>query len=213
MSSTENVAKYTRETVTAVHHWDSPGLVSVRVTRPIGFQFLPGQFARLGLPNDDNTGEPSIWRAYSMVTHPHENALEFLSVTVPQGQFSPRLAKLVPGDALWIEKAPFGFLTLDRFEPADSLWLVATGTGLSAFLPMLDDDDTWRRFGRVILVHGARTARELAYCESLPWLPNAQNLSMFRFCHANPGLTVVRHPAESPKPLRTVNWRTSPTSR
>lgn len=167
MSSTENVAKYTRETVTAVHHWDSPGLVSVRVTRPIGFQFLPGQFARLGLPNDDNTGEPSIWRAYSMVTHPHENALEFLSVTVPQGQFSPRLAKLVPGDALWIEKAPFGFLTLDRFEPADSLWLVATGTGLSAFLPMLDDDDTWRRFGRVILVHGARTARELAYCESL----------------------------------------------
>lgn len=166
MSQTDSNKKYTRQRVTQIKHWDSPGLVSVRVTRPAHFEFLPGQFARIGLPLDE-VSEPTLWRAYSMVSHPREDALEFLSVTVTGGQFSPRLAGLKPGESLWVENAPFGFLTLERFEPARSLWLVATGTGLSAFLPMLEDEQTWERFKQVILVHGVRTAQELAYRESL----------------------------------------------
>jgi ferredoxin--NADP+ reductase len=86
---------------------------------------------------------------------------------VPEGPFSPRLAELRPGDALYIDKTPFGFLTLERFPDGEDLWLLATGTGLSAYLSILRDPAARRRFKRVVLVHGVRTAEELAYRDEL----------------------------------------------
>lgn len=166
MSADQSQEKYTCQRVLSVKHWDSPSLVSIRVTRDAGFNFVPGQFARIGLPSDDKT-QPDLWRAYSMVSHPNDNFLEFLSVTVPNGQFSPKLASLTEGSSLWVEKTPFGFLTLERFLPAKSLWLVSTGTGLSAYLPMLRDPQTWQNFGTVVVVHGVKTAPELAYRHDL----------------------------------------------
>ena len=163
MSDSTAQDKYTQQTVIGVRAWQTPALVSVQVTRPSAFDYLPGQFARIGLPEAVDQKEPTLWRAYSMVSHPSENILEFLSVTVNDGLFSPRLASLKPGDALWIEKAPFGFLTLARFSPAKTLWLVATGTGLSAYLPMLKDPKIWQQFEKVVLVHGVRQSQELTY--------------------------------------------------
>jgi ferredoxin--NADP+ reductase len=163
MSDSTAQDKYTQQTVLDVRAWQSPALVSVQVTKPAGFEYLPGQFARIGLQEPAGPTEPSLWRAYSMVSHPNENLLEFLSVTVSDGLFSPKLASLKPGDALWVEKAPFGFLTLERFSPAKTLWLVATGTGLSAYLPMLKDPKVWQQFEKVVLVHGVRQTQELTY--------------------------------------------------
>ncbi|AHV92366.1 ferredoxin--NADP reductase [Bordetella holmesii] len=157
-------SKYTRQTVLDVHTWVPGKLLSLRLTRDSDFEFQPGQFARLGLPaHHAPDAEPTIWRAYSMVSSPGEDALEFYSIVVPEGEFSPRMAALQPGDALYVEKKPFGFLTPDRFEPGGSLWLLASGTGLSAYLSMLRDPATWQRFDRIALVHGVRHAEELAY--------------------------------------------------
>ncbi|MCD0505473.1 ferredoxin--NADP reductase [Bordetella petrii] len=161
-------SKYTRQTVTQVHTWVPGKLFSVRVTRDPAFQFQAGQFARVGLPGaDDPGGPPTVWRAYSMVSAPHEPGLEFYSIVVPEGLFSPRLAQLQAGDALYIEKNPFGFLTIDRFAPGGDLWLLATGTGLSAYLSILRDPATWQAFRRIILVHGVRSASELAYRDEI----------------------------------------------
>ena len=170
MSTDQAQEKYTRQRVLSVKQWDSPGLVSIKVTRDAGFNFIPGQFARIGLPSDQTQQVPDLWRAYSMVSHPEDDYLEFFSVTVPDGQFSPKLARLSEGSELWVEKSPFGFLTLERFLPAKALWLISTGTGLSAYLPMLRDAATWQNFDKVIVVHGVRTARELAYREDLETL-------------------------------------------
>lgn len=164
--------KYTRQTVTARTAWPSSPLFSLRITRDAAFQFQPGQFARLGLalgqqhlaPQDR---VPNAWRAYSMVSHPSEVELEFFAVTVPEGQFSPVMASLQVGDSLWVDKTSFGFLTLERFIDGQDLWLISTGTGLSAYLPMLRDPLTWQRFARVIVVHGVRRASELAYRDAL----------------------------------------------
>lgn len=156
--------KYTRQTVTAKILWPAEKLFSVRVTRDPAFKFIPGQFARLGLAvHGPDTGTPDEWRAYSMVSHPSQDELEFFSVVVPDGTFSPALARLVPGDPIWIDKTSFGFLTLERFVDGQELWLISTGTGLSAYMSMLRDPATWSRFNRIILVHGVRHARELAY--------------------------------------------------
>lgn len=160
--------KYTRQTITAVQTWVPGKLFSVRVTRDPAFLFQAGQFARVGLPDsDDPQAEPSVWRAYSMVSAPEEPWLEFYSIVVPEGQFSPRMERLQPGDALYVEKKPFGFLTIDRFAPGGDLWLLASGTGLSAYLSILRDPATWRAVDRIILVHGVRSAEELAYRDEI----------------------------------------------
>lgn len=163
--------KYTRQTVTHFQTWVPGKLFSVRVTRDPAFEFKAGQFARVGLPETDAPdAPPTVWRAYSMVSAPHEEGLEFYSIVVPDGLFSPRMARLQPGDALYIEKNPYGFLTIDRFAPGGDLWLLATGTGLSAYLSMLRDPATWQAYQRIFLVHGVRTASELAYRdEILQW--------------------------------------------
>ncbi|MGS1106015.1 ferredoxin--NADP reductase [Achromobacter anxifer] len=157
-------SKYTRQTVTHVQTWVPDKLFSVRVTRDDAYTFQPGQFARVGLPEAGAAdATPTLWRAYSMVSAPHEPWLEFYSIVVPEGLFSPRMARLQPGDSLYVEKAPYGFLTLERFAPGGDLWLLASGTGLSAYLSILRDPAVWRAYRRIILVHGVRTAAELAY--------------------------------------------------
>lgn len=160
--------KYTRQTVTQVTHWVPQKLFSFSTTKPAGFVYTPGQFARLGLPLQAAAdARPEIWRAYSMVTAPQQDGLEFYSILVPGGEFTPRLARLSVGDSIYIDKSAFGFLTLDRFEPGGNLWLIATGTGLSAYLSLLQDPNTWLLFNRIILVHGVRQAAELAYQEKI----------------------------------------------
>lgn len=159
--------KHTRQTVLSVKHWVADKLISLTTTRDSAFQFTPGQFARLGLQQSPASPEPDIWRPYSMVNGPSSETLEFYSIVVPEGEFSPRLAQLRPGDYLYVDKTVFGFLTLDRFESGGDLWLVATGTGLSAYMSMLYDERIWQSFERIILVHGVRNTNELAYRDQL----------------------------------------------
>ncbi len=160
--------KYTRQTVLSVHSWVQDKLFSLSCTRDADFTFEAGQFARLGLPAaDDPHAEPTIWRAYSMVSAPRQPALEFYSIVVPDGEFSGRLAALKPGDALYVDRTAFGFLTLSRFEGGGDLWLLASGTGLSAFLAMLRDPRTLQSYDRVIVAHGVRQACELAYRDEI----------------------------------------------
>jgi len=156
--------KYTKQTVLSVKEWVPQKLLSLTTTRDPAFTFKAGQFARLGLPaTPDTPDNPTIWRAYSMVNAPGHDTLEFYSVVVPEGEFSPRFAQLRPHDAIYIDKTAFGFLTLDRFEVGGDLWLLATGTGISAYLSLLQDNNTWESYDRIFLVHGVRKTGELAY--------------------------------------------------
>ena len=83
------------------------------------------------------------------------------------GQFA-RIGLKV-GDELYLEKIPYGYLTLARYQqplPHD-LWLLATGTGLAPFLSMLQDFDTWSKYQKINLVYSVRTAAELAYVDRI----------------------------------------------
>lgn len=166
---TEVEDKYTRETITSLKVWVPGKLFSFTCTRPTGFRFTAGQFARLGV---DNTlklpGEPDIiWRAYSMVSGPFDEHLEFFSIVVPEGAFTSHLSQLKVGSTLYIDKTNFGFLTTARFESGKDLWLLGSGTGLAPFLSILHDPQTWEQFENIVLVHSARTAEELVYQEMI----------------------------------------------
>ncbi|WP_044872222.1 ferredoxin--NADP reductase [Pseudomonas sp. LFM046] len=156
---TASEEKFTRQTLLDVQTL-TPSLFTLRTTRDAGFRFRAGQFARLGVTKADGS---TVWRAYSMVSAPHDEHLEFFSIVVPEGEFTSELSRLKEGDTLMVDKQSFGFLTLDRFIDGRDLWLLATGTGLAPFLSILQDLEVWERFERIILVYSVRHAAELAY--------------------------------------------------
>jgi ferredoxin--NADP+ reductase len=102
-----------------------------------------------------------------MVNPPADPVLEFYGIVVPQGPLSPRLARLAPGDTLYVASNPAGFLVLSEVPPADTLWLLATGTGIAPFLSILRTDAPWLRYRQVVLAHAVRHARELVYQEEI----------------------------------------------
>ena len=167
---TASAEKFTRQTLLEVKEW-CPKLFSLRCTRDAGFRFRAGQWARLGLHRPSGC---IVWRAYSIVSAPHDEVLEFFSIVVPDGEFSSELKRLGPGDQLLIERQPYGFLTLDRFADGEDLWLLASGTGLAPFLSILQDMEVWQRFSRVILACSVRSAEELAYGELIAGLAGCE---------------------------------------
>lgn len=174
--------KWTTESIRAVRRW-SDTLFSFTLTRPAAFRFVAGQFGRIGFLQEDGT---PLFRAYSMVSSPFADELEFFSIVVPDGAFTSRLQHFQPGDTLLLEKQAFGFLTLARFQepvPRD-LWLLATGTGIAPFLSILQDFTPWQQYNRIILAYSVRTLPDLAYEAEIRQLPET-------FGEGGAGLTFV----------------------
>lgn len=159
-----SIEKFSLEKVLSVHRWTNT-LFSFTMTRPAHFKFSAGQFARIGL----KVGDELVVRAYSVVSSPFDETLEFFSIVVPDGAFTSNLQHLNVGDELYLEKVPYGYLTLARYQlplPKD-LWLLGTGTGLAPFLSMLQDFETWQKYQQIYLVYSVRTEAELAYVERI----------------------------------------------
>jgi len=154
-------------------HW-SETLFSLRVELPTGaprLRFEAGQFVKLAL---DVNGE-RVGRPFSFVNPPADPVLEFYGVIVPEGRLSPRLARLAAGDTLQLSPGPAGFLVLSEVPDAETLWLLATGTGLAPFVSILADETVWRRYRQVVLVHAVRQARERSYRERIEALAGARS--------------------------------------
>lgn len=168
-------------------YW-TESLFSLRVAGSrLGFQ--AGQFVRIAL---DIEGE-RIARAFSFVNPPDDPMLEFYGVIVPQGPLSPRLAKLAPGDALYVAPNPAGFLILSEVPDVETLWLISTGTGLAPFLSILRTQTPWRRFENVVVVHAVRWAKELVYRDVIAATPARYVPMVSR--EAAPGALAGRIPA------------------
>jgi ferredoxin--NADP+ reductase len=166
-------ARFTTETVLALRHW-TPSLLSFRISRAPGFRFTPGHYARLGL-NHANDGV--VWRPFSVVSSAPDPHLEFFAVLVPGGDFSGPLSRTREGDTIRVEKASYGFMTIDRFAPGKDLWLLASGTGLGPFLSILRDPATWQTYDNLVLVHSVRHGGELAYRDEIAAIPNKELLA------------------------------------
>jgi ferredoxin--NADP+ reductase len=173
-------------------HWTDT-LFSLKVKAP-ALQFEAGQFVRIALDVD---GE-RMARPFSFVNVPQDPVLEFFGIVVAEGPLSPRLERLAPGDALYVAPNPAGFLVLSEVPPAQSLWLMATGTGIAPFLSMLRTDEPWKRFRDVVLVHAVRHAKELVYQEMIREMRAARpSLRYVTFVsrESNPGSLGGRIPA------------------
>ena len=185
----------------------APGLMVIRVV-PDGWElpeFIPGQFAVLGLPpeaprcdlaepdEEDHKPGKLIRRAYSIASSSvAREYLELYITLVRSGALTPRLFALEAGDRIFLGPKITGRFTLDE-APADAdLVLVATGTGLAPYMSMLrtmlpDGDGR-----RIAVLLGARHSWDLGY--------QAELLTMAR---QHPTLTyqsIISRPAEEPMP-------------
>ncbi|HZH44308.1 MAG TPA: ferredoxin--NADP reductase [Lysobacter sp.] len=151
-------AAFGTETVLDVRHW-TDDYFSFTTTRDDGFRFDNGQFVMIGLQID---GRPLL-RAYSIASANWEEQLEFFSIKVPNGPLTSQLRHVKPGDTVLIGRKPTGTLLIHDLHPGRNLYLLGTGTGLAPFLAVIKDPETYERFERVILCHGVREAKDLAY--------------------------------------------------
>lgn len=140
-------------------HW-TQNLFSLRIEAPIEL-FKAGQFTSLGLEID---GELTA-RPYSLLNAPGEQPLEFFFYTATDGVLSNAMVNLKAGDDILVKREANGFFTLDEVPSSKDLWLLGTGTGIAPYFSMLQTDEPWERFERVLLVHAVRQSSDLRYQE------------------------------------------------
>ena len=93
------------------------------------FGFRPGQYCTLGLG--------PIERAYSIASAPHESSLEVFVELVPDGELTPLMWNLQPGDAMSVRPRAKGIFTMD--QKAHHHFMLSTVTGVSPSVSMVRD--------------------------------------------------------------------------
>ncbi|WP_191600858.1 anthranilate 1,2-dioxygenase electron transfer component AntC [Marinomonas algicola] len=121
----------------------------------VKLDYLAGQYAKIHIPDTDQK------RSYSFATSSNNNGeLQFLIRVLPQGIMSDYVKnRCQVGDTLTLD-APLGSFYLREVQ--HRLIMVAGGTGLSAFLSMLDELITATRFNPEL----KNVPVELFYCVS-----------------------------------------------
>ncbi|MSQ71542.1 MAG: ferredoxin--NADP reductase [Betaproteobacteria bacterium] len=179
--------KWVEGTVVGQTRWTAQ-LYSLKVEAGLA-PFEAGQFAKLALPAIESAADPvvsgvadsvadsvaddKVARPYSFVNAPGESPHEFYYVIVPGGPLTARLAALGPGDRIFLAPRASGFLVLSEVPAADTLWLLATGTGIGPFLSILKTPLPWQRYRKVVLAHGVREIGELSYRDEIERLKSA----------------------------------------
>ena len=108
----------------------SEDLWLIRVDPAGPFQVKAGQYATLGVDYADKR----IERAYSIVSSPCEEGLEFFIELVPKGELTPHLYKLQLRDTMLCRKVAKGRFTLDVRSGRTQHLLLATVTGIAPFV-------------------------------------------------------------------------------
>ena len=160
----------------------------IRVDPGGPFQFKAGQYATLGVDHDGTR----IERAYSIVSSPYEDGLEFFLELVPHGELTPKLHQLNPGDKLLCRKIAKGRFTLDLRSGRTNHLLLATATGLAPFVSyartLFKDwtagNSPMPGSHRLFCVQGASRSQEFGYREEMekyaaqaPWLRYVSTVS------------------------------------
>jgi len=197
--------------------------------------FAPGQSVLVGAPVEaprsrfargESVRPPAgamLRRRYTVVSTPRDLAsLELVVKLVPDGQLSPRLHGMSPGDALWLSPVYEGRPTLE-VAGAKNLVLFATGSGVASFLGALrtlGTSDACEGKRKVALLHGAARADGLWYREELTTLARACKSFVYVPSLLRPELETPMWPGAkgaldevwARRPLR-AQWGADPTPR
>jgi len=183
----------------------TPELMILRVV-PDGWElpeFVPGQFAVLGLPGsaprselsdpEENPGDPAklLRRSYSIASSSlAREYIEFYINIVRSGSLTPRLFALSPGDKVWLGKKFTGIFRLEDAPDDADIIMIATGTGLAPYMSMLRTHLAADSTRKTALLHGARHSWDLGYRSEL--------ISLQRLALNFAYLPVISRPGDEP---------------
>ncbi len=132
---------------TVLHNEElAPGVFWLAVERRNDFK--PGQTVKVGL------GDDLPPRIYSICSGNKENELRILFNIKEGGALTPRLARLKPGDSVWVSEPGGSFIGTS----GPAVW-IATGTGIAPFYSMLKSGQAEDK----ILLHGVRRADQFYF--------------------------------------------------
>lgn len=171
----------------------SPINVIIRVT-PDGWDipnFEAGQFAVLYMPGSALRCENAlpevkevdpakmIRRAYSIASSSkNKEFIEFYITLVHNGELTPRLFALKPGDKIGMTTKFTGMFTMDKAPNDANLILIATGTGVAPYISMLRSSALENPSRKIAVLHGAANSWDLGYSSELSLLQSiAPNFS------------------------------------
>ncbi len=154
-------------------------VIELRVTKPVGFVFRPGQFVQWQVP----TPEGVVTRSYSISSIPEAPYLEFCLKLVPEGKASKLAVGLERGDTIVIGEAK-GVFVCEKGRRTQKVF-IATGVGLAPIASMIEDILDKRATETVNLVFGVR------YQEDIFWKNRLDNWKL-QLSHFNYLLTVSR---------------------
>jgi ferredoxin--NADP+ reductase len=145
-----------------------PDLWTIRARAEEKLNFKPGQYATLGAERDGRM----IQRAYSIVSSPLENEIEFFFELVPEGELTPLLFKAHAGDFIWMRRQARGLFTLDAASGHKKHFLLSTVTGVAPYVSMVrtlarHESEGQAVDGQIVVIQAASRSWEFAYCDEL----------------------------------------------
>ena len=148
--------------------------------------FAAGQYTTLGLYGfefrvpyalpDRKPAAPDklIQRAYSIASASTDTReFEFFLSLYREGQLTPRLFALKPGDRLYVGTRIVGSFKIAEVPPEKSILMIGTGTGAAPFMSFLRSHVHQRTHPRIVFVQGATNLNELAYYPELRFMNRA----------------------------------------
>ena len=149
---------------------------------PARLEFLPGQFVSVQI---GEIGGVAKKRSYSIASPGDAgDRLRFVIRTIPDGAATDFLLTLPVGAEVRMT-GPHGFFVLDAEHPGDIVF-GATGTGLAAIMPMLEELARRPIAGRRRLYWGARHAEDLFAREEVAELCRKSNTELNEVLSAPP---------------------------
>lgn len=159
----------------------APDLWMFRIRSGGEFNFVPGQYATLGVEERGKRVE----RPYSIASAPSEDEVEFFFELVPEGALTPRLHKMQPGDQLLMRKSPKGRFSLDRQQGRSNHLLISTVTGVAPFVSYVRslckdwEEGKYDGAHKLYLLNGASRPWEFGYLDELRQF--AQEVPWFKY--------------------------------
>lgn len=143
-------------------------LWSIRVQPEQRLVFKPGQYATLGLMESERVTE----KAYSIVSSPLEEEIEFFFELVPQGELTPLLHTVQVGDSIFMRRQAKGLFTLDGKSGHKQHYFACTVTGVAPYISIVRTLAREAEQGHppdvhLVLLQAASRSWEFAYREEL----------------------------------------------
>lgn len=157
-----------------VESWEeTPTIHAIRLQKPDGFTFSPGQYSLVEIP----VGAGREDHTFSLACSPTRNYLEF-ATRMSESSYKQAFAQLKAGDAVTL-MGPSGHFVLDESLPHSAL--LSGGIGITPFRSMLEYACDKHLPNQLTLFYGNRSAADIPFRNELDSLHSLNsNISIFQ---------------------------------